>query len=84
MLSSKTHALRFIALAAIAVAIGPIYFYEVQLINVLKVTDNALVPPSEARPKNTSPPRLVLHVGLPKTATSAIQCRLNDMERRDV
>ncbi|KAL3791032.1 hypothetical protein HJC23_003021 [Cyclotella cryptica] len=38
----------------------------------------------EAATTNSSPLRLILHVGLPKTATSAIQCRLSDMERHDV
>lgn len=82
---ARTHLLRFIALATIAVAIGPIYFYEVHLINVSSSVNDEFTPPPAAKPaKNTSPLRLVLHVGLPKTATSAIQCRLNDMERRDV
>jgi hypothetical protein len=81
MLSTKFNLLKILVIAIIAVAIVPIYFHEY------------LSPPITVRmPKLREPVvvrrvgniRLVLHVGLPKTATSAIQCRISDMERHDM
>ena len=85
MSTSSTIALRFLALLIIVVAIGPVYFY--QLIEISpssrEISKGSQSSPVQFLPQtiNTAPPRLVLHVGLPKTATSAIQCRLSDMER---
>lgn len=82
MPSSQTKLLQTILAAIIAVTIIPIYYYE--LLNDVGVSLYASQASMRRAKENVPPPRLVLHVGLPKTATSAIQCRLSDMERRNM
>eukprot|EP00956_Cyclotella_meneghiniana_P014925 scaffold22596_cov65-Cyclotella_meneghiniana.AAC.10 len=82
IVSVQTKLLRIILAAIIAVTIIPIYYYEIQ--NGVGVTSHAPQASIRRVKENVPPPRLVLHVGLPKTATSAIQCRLSDMEKRNV
>ena len=84
---SKTHPLRFLALAFIAVVIGPFYFYALLDASKSVISTTSPVAAVQSALKaivSSDPPRLVLHVGLQKTATSAIQCRLNDLERHDM
>lgn len=88
--------LRIIALAFVLAVLYPIFFFATHDVSTLIRDGNVVVPQKvvkvmtsstkPSKPKTSvltnNNPRLILHVGLPKTATSTIQCSLSAMEKK--